>query len=89
MIILTKSAKSDLAAIRAYYDDISLTAGRAIAGDITRALEVLKTFPDSGRPFKPGLKKSVTSKYRFVILHQTDGSDILIQAIFRYQNRTS
>lgn len=89
MIILTQGAKTDLAAIRAYYDGLSPQAGRAVAGDINKTFEVLKTFPGSGRPFKSRLKKSVSPKYRFVILHRLHNDQIIIEAIFRYQNRTS
>ncbi|WP_017931439.1 type II toxin-antitoxin system RelE/ParE family toxin [Robiginitomaculum antarcticum] len=86
-IVYRRSALRDLQNIRNYYAAISLKTADNIRIDIYETIDVLKAFPDSGRPLYDGSRLFPTQKYRFNItyVHKKDNMEIV--GIFRFQNR--
>ena len=81
-------AQGDLDYIQLYYQAISDRALGKVNADIFDTLDRLRVFPHSGTPLdEVGLSRSVTHKYRYVIWHTVENDCLVVEAIFRNQNR--
>ena len=87
-IVLGASAQRDLANIKEYFGNLSWTAWESVEKDISSALQLIEDFPDTGTLMTgKSVRRSVSSKHRFIIYHYRDGNVVRVVAVFRYQDR--
>lgn len=82
------TAEKDLDAIELHYTTISYTVWQSVLADIVSTINVLATFPYSGRPIADRPEKLINStQYGYTISHIVSDDEVEIIGVFRYQNR--
>jgi len=85
---LSVQAKADIQDIRVYHAQFGASVVANVNDDIFDSFQLILDFPDTGtRTDEHGLKRSVSTKYKYVILHRKVGNTVEVRAIFRSQNR--
>ena len=83
-----EEAEKDLAAIRAYFEQVAPETVERILTDINRGLERLASYPRSGMRLRDRpLRRLVTLKYHFKIVYQIEIECIVVFGLFRFQDR--
>ena len=73
-----------------YYSTIGgRTLAERVRDDIEQVLVRLSDDPFSAQAFEghPTLRRAVSRRYRFVVAYQVEGDTVLVEAIYRYQNK--
>ena len=85
---LSKQATDDLLRIADYYLEYSLRTSESVRDDIDAVFKLLEQYPKSGTLMQDGTRKNVSGKYRYVVSSVIEGDDVVILAVYRYQDRT-
>ena len=87
-IDFSRQASRDLRSIKAYYAALGDGPYGNVTNDIFETFDLLLCHPEAGRPTALGLRKIVSAAYRFVIVYRVVGDMVLVEGMFRQQDRS-
>jgi len=79
-------AKEEMSASARYYEQQLTGLGHRFLGEVARALDAIKAYPDSGAPFCGNYRRKLFRLFPYALLYRIEPNEIVIVAVM-HQHR--